>query len=213
MDIEDDSPIDTAFLDAHILIINITCKNLAAFERLIRAVNKSQIKHVLFVSSSSVYQNLNRRVTEDENAENPQSLLYQIESLFRSSTGFDTTVLRFSGLVGPGRHPGRFFRGGKAVRQPAAPINLIHLDDCLGIMDAILGQQAWGETFNGCSDTHPEKRDFYRHVTTMAGMPLPEFIESGELQYKIVSNAKVKAQLAYQFIHPDLMQLTQEFYE
>lgn len=213
VDIDQDSPIDTDFLDADILIINITCKNVVGFKRLIKALEQSPVSKVLFVSSSSVYQNLNREVSEDEGLENTDSPLFQIEQLFQRSTAFNTTLLRFSGLVGKGRHPGRFFRGGKTVKQPDAPINLIHFDDCIGIIDAIVEQAAWGQVFNGCSDTHPRKREFYPIMAKQAGCPLAEFAEDATLSFKIVSNQKIKQQLHYQLQHPDLMQLNQEHYE
>ncbi len=213
VDIDQDRSIDKNFLNTDILIINITCKNLTGFERLIEAIERSPVSKVLFVSSSSVYRSLNRIVTEDEGAENPDSPLFQIEQLFRRSSAFSTTILRFSGLVGNGRHPGRFFRGGKTVKQADAPINLIHFDDCIGIIDAIIEQAAWGQVFNGCSDTHPKKRDFYPLMAKQAGFPLAEFAEDATLSFKIVSNQKIKQRLHYQLLYPDLMQLNQEHYE
>lgn len=210
VDIDQLSPFDPAFFEADTLIINITSKNLDGFKRLIAAIEQSSVKNVLFISSSSVYQNLNRSVNEDEGAENPDSVLYQIENLFRQSECFTTTIIRFSGLVGPGRHPGRFFRGGKEVKQPDAPINLIHLDDCIGLIDSILQQSAWGEVFNGCSDTHPIKREFYPFAAALVGQPAPVFSTAQTCAFKIVSNEKIKQLLGYEFIHPDLMKAYQD---
>lgn len=207
VDIDRDVPVDSDFLNADILIINITCKNLAGFKRLIEAIEQSPVSKVLFVSSSSVYQNLNREVTEDEAAENPDSPLFQIEQLFQQSSAFETSIVRFSGLAGPGRHPGRFFRGGKIIKQPEAPINLIHLDDCIGIIDAIISQHAWGEVFNGCSDSHPSKREFYTQACSSAGFPIPEFAVAQTPAFKIVSNHKIKNQLGVHLQHPDLLSL------
>lgn len=213
VDIDSAEPVDTEFLNADILIVNITSKNIDGFGQLISDIEQSPISRVLFVSSSSVYQNLNREVTEDEGAENRETPLYQIEQLFRLSTAFQTSIVRFSGLVGHGRHPGRFFRGGKTITQPDAPVNLIHFTDCLGIIEAIITQAAWGEIFNGCSDSHPRKRDFYLFASCLAGTDFPGVATSSSVSYKIVSNSKVKQRLGYQFQHPDLMQLAQEHYE
>ena len=195
------------FLDSEILIINITSKNQQGFAKLIEQIEKSPIQKVLFISSTSVYQNLNREVTEDEDAEDPDSTLWQIEQQFEASTHFKTTILRFSGLIDKRRHPGRFFRNGRRVPQADAPVNLIHLDDCLGIIDAILQQQAWGETFNGCADTHPSKREFYSYARKLMGLPAPEFDTETEVKYKIISNQKIKTKLNYTFQHPDLMKI------
>jgi nucleoside-diphosphate-sugar epimerase len=207
VDIDQNPPASTTFLEADTLIINITNKHIESFKALIAMIRQSPIKHVLFISSSSVYQNLNREVSEDEAAENTDSVLYQIENLFKQETGFKSTILRFSGLIGPGRHPGRFFRSGKQVKQPDAPVNLIHLDDCIGIIDAILKQSAWQQTFNGCAGSHPTKRQFYSQMARLAGMPLPDFSDTSALSYKIVNNDKLKTTLHYRFLHPDLQKI------
>lgn len=196
------------FLDSEILIINITCKNHRGFVELIQQIEKSPIKKVLFISSTSVYQNLNREVTEDENAEDHNSVLWQIEQLFQNNTHFKTTIVRFSGLIDSRRHPGRFFRNGRSVPQADAPVNLIHLDDCLGIINAILQQEAWGEIFNGCADTHPSKREFYGYARKLMGLSPPGFDTETEIKYKIISNQKVKSKLNYTFQHADLMKIT-----
>lgn len=159
----------------------------------------------MFISSSSVYQNLNREVSEDEASENLDHPLYQIETLFRKSPNFQTTIIRFSGLVGPERHPGRFFRNGKIVQQPDAPVNLIHIDDCIGLIDSVLTQSAWGEVFNGCSDTHPSKREFYTQAAASIDQPAPLFSDAQTSAFKIVSNKKIKQKLGYEFKHPDLL--------
>lgn len=200
-------PIQSAFLESEILIINITSKNQNGFANLIQQIEKSPIKKVLFISSTSVYQNLNREVTEDENAEDHNSELWQIEQLFQNNSHFKTTILRFSGLIDSRRHPGRFFRNGRKVPQADAPVNLIHLEDCLGLIDAILQQQAWGEVFNGCADTHPTKREFYSYARQLMGLSPPEFDIDSDIMFKIISNQKCKTILNYTFQHADLMKI------
>lgn len=195
------------FLNSEILIINITSKNQSGFAELIQQIKKSSIQKVLFISSTSVYQNLNREVSEDEQAEDHDSVLWQIEQQFQASKQFKTTILRFSGLIDSRRHPGRFFRNGRSVPQADAPVNLIHLDDCLGIIQSILQQAAWGEVFNGCADTHPSKREFYSYVRQLMGLPAPEFATDSDIKYKIISNNKVKENLNYIFQHSDLMKI------
>lgn len=193
------------FLDSRILIINITSKNIEAFRALIKVIEISTVEKVLFVSSSSVYKNLNRVVTEEEGAENEQSVLFQIENLFRDNKHFATTIVRFAGLIGYTRHPGRFFKHGKVVQQADAPVNLIHRDDCVAIIYAIIEKEIWGEVFNAVADTHPVKREFYTQARKFLDLPPPEFSDAHELAYKIVSNQKVKRVLDYKFAFPDLM--------
>ena len=195
------------FLESQILIINITSKNIEAFSRLIKEIENSNIEKVLFISSTSVYKNLNRVVIEDEGAEDIGSLLYQIEKLFQHNKNFQTSILRFSGLIGYSRHPGRFFKNGKSVQQSNTPVNLIHRDDCLGIITQIIEQDVWGEVFNATATTHPSKRDFYSYARQSLMLDNPDFVLNDDFQYKIVSNLKVRQVLNYQFIHPNLMEL------
>lgn len=196
-----------AFLNSRILIINITCKNIESFQYFIKQIECSLIEKVLLVSSSSVYRNLQREVSEDEAAENPESVLFQIEQLFRNNPNFQTTILRCSGLIDSRRHPGRFFRHGKQIQQPDAPVNLVHLHDVIGIIDAIIARQAWGDVFNASADSHPSKRAFYSYARTLLDLPPPDCADNDSADFKIVSNIKVKQQLGYRFYHPDLMQI------
>jgi nucleoside-diphosphate-sugar epimerase len=206
VNIDDSTSFPVAFLkEADTLICNITSKNKPGFASLIDQLAQSSIQHVLFISSSSVYRNTNALASEDTDAEDPDSTLYQIEQAFQACPEFTTTILRLSGLVGYRRHPGRFFANGKVIAQPDAPVNLIHRDDCIRLISQIIEQTAWGEVFNGCSDTHPTKRDFYSYARSLLGQPPPNFADGAQNMTKIVSNAKIKQKLGYHFIYPDLM--------
>ena len=196
------------FLKSDILIINITSKNIEAFQQLIEKVQKSPVTRVIFISSTSVYKSDNNIVSESDLSElNENSPLLTIEKLFQSCTDFETTVIRFGGLIGYSRNPGRFFAKGKTVRDPNGRVNLIHRDDCIGIINEVIEKQAWGEVFNGCADTHPVKREFYTKVALESGNPVPAFGESDTIPFKIISNEKVKTVLNYQFVYPDLMKI------
>lgn len=194
-----------AFLQSDTLIINITSKDIDGFERLLRKIEASPIQAVMFVSSTSVYPAKDKVVAEAVGEESPEHPLVVIENLFRQSNKFRTTIVRFAGLIGGSRHPGRFFRGGKKVKNPDSNVNLIHLDDCINILEKIVTNGIWGETFNACADSHPGKREFYSQAATMAGLPLPEFDDSADGAFKIIDNSKLKRVLGYEFLHPDLM--------
>lgn len=194
-----------SFLDSEILIVNITSKNIAGFQSLVEQIEKSAVQKVLFVSSTSVYDNQNKTVVESSAGESVDKPLFMIEKLFRNSSKVNTTVIRFAGLIGKKRHPGRFFRGGKIVKDPDAFVNLIHLDDCLAIMSQILEQAVWGEVFNCCADSHPTKREYYTKAAESLGLDAPEFATQLSPSFKIISNQKVKQYLNYNFKYDDLI--------
>lgn len=196
------------FLQAEILIINIPVKNRDYFESLLKEIEKSKIKKVLFVSSTSVYGDENCVISESDGLESTESPLFKIETLLSNSRKFKITVLRFGGLIGYSRNPGKFFSQGKLVQNPDANVNLIHRDDCIGIIGQIIEQQIWGQEFNCCADTHPTKRQFYTKVSNAIGFPAPNFVNSKNKLFKVISNTKVKTVLNYEFLHKDLMDIT-----
>lgn len=195
------------FLEANILIINIPSKNIDGFRNLVKEIEKSEIEKVVFVSSTSVYENKNKTISESDGEESALSPLVTIENLFRNCSKIKTTIVRFGGLIGYSRSPGKFFSKGRLIQDPNSGVNLIHRDDCIGIISQIIEQEAWGEVFNCCADTHPTKKEFYTYAAQSIGVLAPEFAESEADSYKIISNLRVKKVLNYQFRHPDLLKI------
>ncbi len=196
------------FLDSKILIINIPSKNIVGFKDLVIAIEQSSIKKVLFVSSTSVYPELNRTIFEGDGLEDEDHLLRQTEKLFLNSTIFDTTIVRFGGLIGYERHPGFFFEKGKKINNPRSKVNLIHRDDCINIITKIIDLSIWGEVFNCCADTHPTKLDFYSQAARQVDNRVEVAADKNSLNYKIISNYKIKQMIDYEFKYSDLMAMT-----
>jgi nucleoside-diphosphate-sugar epimerase len=195
------------FLQANVLIINIPSKNISGFRNLTTEIEKSEIEKVIFVSSTSVYEDKNKIISESDGEESALSPLLTIENLLRNSEKFKTTIIRFGGLIGYSRNPGKFFSKGRLIQNPDSNVNLIHRDDCIEIISQIVEKEVWGEVFNCCADTHPTKREFYTQAAESIGEFAPEFANSGTKSFKIISNQKVKQFLNYEFSHPDLMKI------
>ena len=195
------------FLQANILIINIPSKNLDGFIGLLKEIENSEVKKVLLVSSTSVYENKNKTISESDGEESTLSPLLTIENLFKNSSNIKTTIVRFGGLIGYSRNPGKFFHKGRIVHNPDSNVNLIHRDDCIGIISQIVEQEVWGEVFNCCADTHPTKRAFYTQAAESTGFSVPKFEDSSSVSFKIISNKKVRQHLNYKFLYDDLMNI------
>ena len=193
----------TNFLSSEVLIIAIPSKNVVGFKNLLLQIEKSNIKKVIFISSTSVYHNSNDVVTEE--SEIKKTPLSEIESLFKSNTSFKATIIRFSGLIGYDRKPGKFFKNGKIIQNPEGFINLIHRDDCLQIIEKIIELNIWNETLNASTDTNPSRREFYTKEFAKEKRNSPIFNEQSLNEYKIVSNEKLKNVLSYKFKYSDLM--------
>ena len=195
------------FLQADILIINIPSKNIDGFLKLAEEVEHSTIGNIVFISSTSVYKNSNKTISESDGQENELNPLISIENTFKNNNHIKTTIVRFGGLIGYNRNPGNFFKKSTLISNPDSFVNLIHQDDCIEIISQIVKQEAWGKTFNCCADTHPTKREFYTQVIKSVGGTVPQFCQSETKSYKIISNQKVKAFLNYEFLHPDLLKI------
>ena len=158
----------------------------------------------IFISSTSVYRVNRTPITESDEFVNRDSPLYNAEQLLRE---IDATIVRFAGLVGPGRHPGRFLSG-KTTAGADEPVNLIHLNDCIGILDQIIGLERWGRVYNACADKHPSRKEFYDHACDLLELPRPVFTQEPGRGYKIISNEFLKRDLHYNFEFPDPLQMT-----
>ncbi|MFD2244734.1 SDR family NAD(P)-dependent oxidoreductase [Pontibacter ruber] len=205
------------FLNARVLILNIPPRlrtgdgdnYLQQLHRLLKAMCESPVSRVLFVSSTSVYLNLNRVVTEEDIAftqeQDPHNALLQAEKMFQDREDWVCTVVRFGGLVGGSRQPGKFMAGRKHLPDGDAPVNLIHQDDCIEILFRIVEAEKWGYTFNACADEHPLRKDFYTKAALALEMVAPQFDAMEETQFKLINSQKLKDELSYVFIHPDPM--------
>ncbi len=164
-------------------------------------------KRILFISSTSVYGNVNRVVTE---ADEPSPItdsgkaLVTAEALLLQQTAFETTIVRFGGLTGPDRKAGRFLAGKKNVKNGDAPVNMIHQEDCIGLLTQIIIQEKWGHLFNACADDHPTRKEFYTAQAKLQGFQAPQFSKTEALVgFKEVSNYKIKQLLSYEFLKPN----------
>jgi nucleoside-diphosphate-sugar epimerase len=208
----------TDFFKADTLIINIppgSRRNPEVLQThpkqiqaVIEAAQHGDVQQILFISSTGVYGQSDKIITEADQP-NPQTAsgkaLVIIENWLKQQK-FQLTILRFAGLVGGERKAGRFLAGKTDVPNGQAPVNLIHRDDCIRIIYEILRQEKWGEVLNACADHHPSRQEFYVRQAEKEGFLSPVFAnEEGEKKGKIISNAKVKEMLDYQFLHPDPM--------
>lgn len=205
------------FFDTDILIINIppgggddkVSFHPAQIRSILSEVHRSPADKIIFISSTSVYGNVNREVTEDDKL-NPDresgKALKRVEEMLFAENSVKKTIIRFAGLIDGDRNPARFFAGRQNIPGGSIPVNLIHRTDCINIIYQIITQHVWNEIFNACSDLHPPKRDFYTAAAAKLNLPAPGFIDT-EDNYKIVNSDKLKRRLGYEFVFPDPLKM------
>ncbi|MCD0490231.1 NAD(P)H-binding protein [Pedobacter sp. MC2016-14] len=206
---DDTATVAADFFKSELLIIALPPKKLTTekqaydkcIERIAALATADDVKQVIFISSTSVYKDscdLVDEYTRPHASTSSAEGILAAEHLLFMNNGFVTTVIRFAGLVGPERAPGRFFAGKKDIPNGKAPINLIHLDDCLGITLAIIELSAFGNIYNACCPHHPEKQDFYTRATLNIGLPVPAFKDE-LLTWKKISSVRISENLNYQW--------------
>lgn len=185
---------------------------VSKIRNLIPFIEKSGVENVLFISSTSVYGEDNLVVTEETEL-NPDTesgkQLVQAEQILLNNSNFKTTILRFGGLIGEDRHPIKFLAGKTNLENPNAPINLIHQEDCIGIIQEILRQSQndnleWNESFNAVAPFHPSRENYYTQKALEFNLALPEFNSENLTFGKTISSSKVENVLKYTFTKPNL---------
>ena len=201
--------------DSQILIINIPPKLrggstenfVAKITTLLPFIENSTIEKVLFVSSTSVYGDDNDLVTEDSPL-NPDTeggrQLAIVENVLQKNRHFQTTILRFGGLIGEDRNPVRFLSGRENIENPNAPINLIHQDDCIGIIEKIIALNSWNKTYNAVTPFHPSRKEYYSQKATELNLALPKFASSNTVTGKTILSDYLIKSLQYSFTKPRL---------
>lgn len=171
-------------------------------ENLIPFIEKSTVKKVLFVSSTSVYGDENDLINE-ETIPNPETesgkQLLLAENILLKNKNFQTTILRFGGLIGEDRHPVKHLSGKENLENPDAPVNLIHQNDCIGIIETIINQSKWNEIFNAVAPFHPTREEYYMQKAKEQNLVLPKFSSQKSNIKKVISSEKIENILNYQF--------------
>ena len=172
--------------NAELIVINVPPKlrggnkenYVKKMQLLLESVKAAKTKKVIFVSSTSVYGNIEGDVTEETmpqpNTESGKQLSAS-ENLFKNTPELRTTIIRFGGLIGPDRHPVTMLSGRKGLKNGNHPVNLIHLDDCIAILSLIIKNNWWGEIFNGVYPYHPSKQEYYTREAQKRGLTIPEY--------------------------------------
>lgn len=167
-------------------------------------------KHLFFTSSSGVYhQNDSDWVDEDSPTE-PTSfsgqIMLQAEQAALNS-GVPTTVVRFSGIYGPGRnHLLNQVRSGRsAPESPALFSNRIHRDDCAGILAHLVQRALSGQPLDPiylASDDEPAAlHEVSAWLAEQLGVEITDRSATRRAGSKMCSNRRLRA-TGYNFRYP-----------
>lgn len=180
---------------------------LQELQQLIALTQGWQYQGIVFISTTGVYPSQDKLMTEaDAVAETLDSqTLLDAEALFSAQK--NSCILRFAGLVGPKRHPGRFLAGKTDVPGANVAVNLVHLSDCVRAVSSILAASCQGKTiapiYNLCAPLHPTKAEFYQAAAQSLGLVPPMFNQL-TMPSKVIVGEAIVADLgfSYQYASP-----------
>ena len=167
----------------------------------------SRITKLIFISSTSVYSDSNSILTESSEI-SPETasgkVIAEIETKLLVLP-IQVIVLRLSGLFGPGRSPGRFFSGRTNIPNGLAPVNMIHQEEVISLINKLIDSEAAKGIYIGATPSHPTKAEFYTLAARHEKLPEPDFI-SEKLKWKIVDSERVEKELGFSYKFPNLIE-------
>lgn len=162
------------FADLDVLIVNIppkisqqdTKSYIHKMKHILKQVELFQIQKVIYVSTTSVFKDEANFPTYSEldtpNAVSPKATqLIEAEQLMLRQPKVDAAVIRLGGLVGGERHPVLYLSGKTDLTNSNAPVNLIHLQDCILLIKSIIKQNKYQYIYHGVNQVQIPKNQFY----------------------------------------------------
>jgi len=180
-------------------------------------------KKFVYTSSTSVYGQNDGSLVKESSPTEPQAetaqVLVETEKVLLEAARmkqFPSVILRVAGIYGPGR--GHWFKQflkdearieGKGERM----LNMIHLEDVVGVVMAALKNGRAGEVYNAVDDEPVSQLKFFEWLGGALDKPLPPAVpEEAEANRKRgatnkkVSNRRLKMELGCQFKYPTFRQ-------
>lgn len=206
-------PIFLDFFDTDVLIITLPFLRsfsdpsvyLQQIETLVDPIQKSPIQKVIFTSSTSIYPDNERMATESmllPLETERQKILFAVEqTLLQAHT--DVSVLRMGGIWhGQDSAALMLENGKKIIANTEARMNVVHVDDCIGLIKRLVQDGGQAGIFNVCADKHPYRCEFYMTMAKKLGYAVPQF-DGQQKTRKIIDNSKSKNELRYFYKYPD----------
>jgi nucleoside-diphosphate-sugar epimerase len=193
---------------------------LQGTRNLLDSLSTTPPKKFVYTSSTSVYGQRDASQVKESSPTEPEAptarVLVETERLLLDAAQqkkFPAVILRVAGIYGPDR--GHWFlkylkNEAKIPGQGERFINMIHLDDVVGVIIAALKNGRAGEIYNAVDDEPVALIHFFRWLSETLGKWMPPFDTEPEpadrkraVTNKKVQNRRLKMELGYQFKYPN----------
>ncbi|WP_341200129.1 NAD(P)H-binding protein [Croceibacter atlanticus] len=171
-------------------------------------LKESDVKNLLYVSTTSVFEDeeadedgfkVITEETEPNGISKKARKLIEGETLVKQAKEFNTTIVRFGGLIGGDRHPAISLSGKTDLKNPEAPVNLIHQEDAVNILNLIINKGIFGETFHAVNPIHQTRKNYYQFKAEAMDLVKPQFDEESVSKGKVIYSQKLNTLLGFEF--------------
>ncbi len=173
-------------------------------KNLIDLLPTKTVQHLVFVSSTSVFQN-KKGIPEYTEKSLPNSTtksglqLLEAEILIEKSGFPKIQIIRMGGLIGKNRHPAKFLSGRQGVSSPQAPVNMITQEDAVNLSKCLLSYNKSG-IYHGVYPNYPTRRVFYNDACKKLNLKGLGFNDYDENLGKKISSLKTVNELKFEFL-------------
>lgn len=161
---------------------------------------------MIFTSSTSVFPDISGQFDESSQlsaeAEIGKTLIQAEQCLFRSEISH-CDILRLAGLIGQQRHPVKFLAGKRNLKQGNSPVNLVHLEDCIQAITALLMNPNGLRTYHLCAPIHPTRAEYYTKAAVFYDLSIPQFECSDSDPKRIIMADKICRDLGFTYRYPN----------
>ncbi len=145
-------------------------------------VNTANVEKVVFVSSTSVFEDAQDIPVYNENSipnssSNNGKKIYETELLVRDIFT-NTVILRPCGLIGGTRNPIKMLTGRAGVKNPNAPVNLVTREHVIQIVQRIISGDINTPVVHAISESHDFRKSYYLKKATEFNLDPPQFEEN-----------------------------------
>ena len=176
-----------------------TSQYQAVLTQLSLLMQQAGSRGVIHFSSSGIYQGLSGDVDEQASLQldiERVAVLAQGEAILQRALPLCIT-LRLAGLMGPGRHPGRFVIG-KTLANPEGLINMLHAQDaCAAVLRLLSEDQLQSAVYNLCSPDGVTRREFYQTAAKALGAAL-NFSDDSMISHRALAQRFIQ-RFAFQY--------------
>ncbi|MDX7989303.1 SDR family oxidoreductase [Xenorhabdus sp. 12] len=203
-------------LSVDILVLTLPVSGIAGGgEEYVKAVQlvvdsalSYSVPRIIFTSSTSVYGS-SAGIIKENAPLHPETqsakALVKLENWLHQLPNTSVDILRLAGLVGCGRHAGRFLAGRKAIGGGGDVVNLVHQDDVISAINLLIQQPEGGHIYNLCAPIHPKKSEYYSSASRELNLTPPEFLQAEEKdgESKIIDGSRICQELGFEYQFPD----------